>query len=157
MKLILQRYSDNGNSTLGLLFQVISQDLVLEAYTLEDESREEKVKGETCIPSGLYEIKKRVNVSPLTLKYRKKYHWFDYHLQLQDVYGFEYVYIHVGNTEKHTDGCILLGSTANLNTQEKGFIAASSTAFRRMYEEIGSELTNGNKVFIEVKDVMDIL
>ena len=153
MQLILSRYSDNGDSTLGLLFQAIAQDFVLEAYTIEDEARVIKVPGETCIPAGLYEVKKRKEDTPLTKKYQDKYKWFDYHLELQGVEGFKSIYIHVGNTEKHTDGCILVGETANLNTQTKGFIGGSALAYERIYADVSSALLNKDKVFIEIRDV----
>ena len=56
-----------------------------ECFTLEDERRAEKAKGETRIPEGVYNIVKRKVDSPLTLKYREKYDFFDYHLMLEDV------------------------------------------------------------------------
>jgi len=53
--LSLQRFHDSGQSTLGLL-SVNDQFL---CFTLEDEGREIKVKGETRIPAGRYQIKLR--------------------------------------------------------------------------------------------------
>lgn len=37
MNFILQRFSDNSKSTLGLLFEKIADGLVFQNYVLEDE------------------------------------------------------------------------------------------------------------------------
>ena len=47
--------------------------------TLEDEKRSVKVKGETRIPSGRYQLLKRRVLSGLTKTYRDKFDWFDFH------------------------------------------------------------------------------
>ena len=65
MKIRLLRYSDNGNSTLGLLFV----DNTFFAHTLEDEFRDIKVMGETRIPHGRYGIIKREVMSKMTKRY----------------------------------------------------------------------------------------
>ena len=78
MKLELKRFSSQSDTTLGLLFV----DGEFECFTLEDEYREEKVKGETRIPAGTYKVEKREVLSGLTKKYRSKYPWFDYHFML---------------------------------------------------------------------------
>ena len=55
MKLEVQRFSSQSNSTLGMLFDVTGTPKFL-CYTLEDEFRENKVSGETRIPSGTYNV-----------------------------------------------------------------------------------------------------
>ena len=52
MTLKLLRFHHSPKDTLGLLF--INEDFA--AFTLEDEFRAEKVRGETRIPEGTYEI-----------------------------------------------------------------------------------------------------
>src|SRR5690606_2699229 len=83
MEWILQRFSDNTDSTLGLMFKIIGYEgkprLHFNSFVIEDEYREVKVKGETRIPAGRYELKIRKQDTPLTLKYRKRYpEWFQY-------------------------------------------------------------------------------
>ena len=157
LNLILHRYSDNGNSTQGLLFNRDNAKMEFLNYTLEDEQREVKVRGETCIPSGLYEVKFRQVLSDKTKSYRGLFSWFSWHLHLQDVTGFKYVYIHIGNDEKDTDGCILVQDAANNNQVKDGFNGSSRSAFKRLYEQVSEELNNGNKVFIKVKDINELL
>ena len=126
------RYSDNGNSTLSLLFV----NGAFFCHSLEDEHRDEKVKGETRIPAGTYMLGVQENATPLTKRYRSKYDWFENHLHVKDVPNFESIYIHIGNDEKTTDGCLVVADSANNNTITKGFIGSSTPAFKRLYEEI---------------------
>ncbi len=55
MKLEVLRFSSQKDSTNGLLFDATNDKKFL-AYTLEDEARDEKIKGETRIPAGTYKI-----------------------------------------------------------------------------------------------------
>lgn len=157
LNLILQRYSDNGDSTQGLLHAIEGNSLRFLNYTLEDEFREVKIKGETCIPNGLYEVTQRKVLSPMTKHYRTRFAWFDWHLELQGVEGFEHIYIHVGNKDENTDGCILVQDNANNNTVTKGFNGSSVPAFERLYNLIRAELNNGSKVFIRVRKISHLL
>ena len=141
----LNRGYDSGESTIGILntpqyFYV----------TLEDTFKAAKIKRETRIPSGRYEIKFREILSGKTKQYRKDYDWFVWHLELQNVPDFKYVYLHIGNYPKDTDGCILVGNL--LDTRAKNFIGNSSLGFENFYEEISKYLNDGKNVFINIKD-----
>mgnify|MGYP001608463751 FL=1 len=52
MKLTLQRINAGKESTIGVLYI----NGAFAAFTIEDEYRTVKVKGETRIPSGIYKI-----------------------------------------------------------------------------------------------------
>jgi hypothetical protein len=133
MKLELKRFSSQSDTTLGLLFV----DGEFECFTLEDEHREEKVKGETRIPAGTYKVEKREVLSGLTKKYRNKYPWFDYHFMLQDVPDFQYVYIHIGNDDDHTDGCLLVADSVKSNKfDQDNNLSSSAPAFKRLYQKM---------------------
>ena len=137
MKLTLTRFSGQSTSTLGLLFV----DNSFECFTLEDEERVVKIKGETRIPEGTYQVKKREVLSGLTKKYRDRFDFFDYHFMLQDVPGFEYVYIHIGNDETNTDGCLLVGDGVKSNRfDEKNNLQSSTSAFERLYKRLSGAL-----------------
>ena len=149
MELITQRYSDGGDSTLGLLFI----DGQFNGYTLEDEHRDVKVADETRIPAGRYEIKFReAAASKMNQRYQNTYPWFTWHLWLQDVPNFEWIYIHQGVTDNHTSGCILVGDTANNNVVKGGRIGTSANAYKRIYLAVAAALNNNEQVFITVKD-----
>jgi|TARA_R110000787_G_scaffold261836_1_gene367175 hypothetical protein len=149
MNIKLIRYSDGGDSTLGLIFI----DDYFNGYTLEDEARKVKVAGETRIPPGSYEIKFRAEpASKMNQRYQNKYAWFKWHLWLQDVPGFEWIYIHQGTNDEHTDGCILVGDATNNNVTRAGKLGGSPTAYKRIYLKISAALESGEKVFIKVID-----
>ena len=133
MKLELKRFSSQSDTTLGLMFL----DGEFECFTLEDEYRAEKIKGETRIPEGTYKVAKREVLSGLTKKYREKYPWFDFHFMLHDVPGFQYVYIHIGNDDDHTDGCLLVGDSVKSNRfNEDNNLTSSGPAFKRLYQKM---------------------
>lgn len=159
---ILQRFSDNRESTLGILLKK-STKLVLIGYTLEDEFREVKVKKETRIPAGRYEIVINRADTPLTLKYRARYNWFKFHLMLKDVPNFTGIYFHVGKNDDWTDGCITMGNTVNNNTIRNGEIGDSVECFRKFYESLYDDLDHkfdgkyDNNAFIDVRDESSLI
>lgn len=159
---ILQRFSDNRESTLGVLLKVITSGTelkpVFQGYTLEDQFNTVKIAKETRIPAGKYEIIINRAETPKTLQYRQRYNWFNYHLQLSNVPGFQGIYIHIGNNDKDTDGCILLGDAAGNNAIGDNGISVSTEAFRRFYSSLFDFLDQQenkkyvNKAFITIKD-----
>lgn len=142
MELLLQRSENNGNATIGRLY--INQ--VYECFTLEDEPREVKVMGETRIPAGRYEIKLRT-IGRLHEAYSKKFP--DFHKGMLEITGIPThtaVCIHIGNTEKDTAGCPLVGkSQKNFTLQE------STAAYIPMYKKVIKALET-ERVFITIKD-----
>ena len=148
LNLQLLRFCPSKESTLGQMYI----DTKPECFTLEDEYREVKVKGETRIPSGTYEVKFNETITPLTEKYRAKYHWFTYHLEIQNVKNFKNVYIHIGNTDDHTEACVLLGDTLTNNQYQDGFLGHSTQAFERFYKKIGEHLRLDGCVSLQIID-----
>ena len=61
MKLKVLRFSSQEDSTSGILMEDTDIGLKFMCYTLEDEHRALKVRGETRIPAGIYNIKFRNN------------------------------------------------------------------------------------------------
>lgn len=153
MDFILQRYSDNGKSTQGILLEKTSGKPVFFSYVMEDEHRDVKVAGETRIPAGFYELKIRKEDTVLTIKHRASYGaWFKYHIEVTGIKNFSGVYVHSGVSEKHTEGCLLLNDTANNNMIEVGDMSRSQQAVKRFYEKVYDHLDSGNKAFIEIRD-----
>lgn len=147
MTILVLRYYDNGTSTVGLMYV----DGEFSCYTLEDRFRFEKVPGETRIPSGTYPITVRKEDTPLTIKYRRVYRFFDYHLEIDQVPNFDNVYIHVGNTHDDTEGCLLVGDM--VISQKTNKIAHSVNAFERVYKRIRAALDQGESVVITLTDI----
>ena len=146
MKIRLERIASDSESTIGIFFI----DGVFQCFTLEDEYRATKVPGETRIPAGAYRVSLRVN-GGLTKKYAARYP--DIHrgmLWLQGVPGFEWIYIHVGNRDEHTEGCILVGDTASASRGDMS-IGSSVNAYRRIYPMLADAAENGD-LEIEIID-----
>nr|BAR36759.1 probable peptidase [uncultured Mediterranean phage uvMED] len=154
MKLKVLRFSSEKDSTHGLLFEDSDIGLLFMAYTLEDEHRVLKVKGETRIPAGIYNINFR-DEGGFNERYKKRFQGIHKGmLEICEVPGFEYILIHCGNTDEHTAGCLLVGDSQENNKIIKdGFIGKSTNAYKRIYKDIARELTNGNEVTIEYVDL----
>ena len=150
MEITLQRLkqSISGEETIG----VLSIPDRYECFVLEDQRREVKVMGDTRIPAGRYEIKLR-NEGRIHQNYIAKFgHGFHKGtLWLQNVPGFQYILIHIGNTEADTMGCLLTGKTYVENSGH--FTLQNSTvSYKELYPIIRDEILSGKSVFITIFD-----
>ena len=147
MVIKVKRFKSNGDATAGRFYV----NGVYMCDSLEDEKRTVKVKGETRIPSGSYKVILRTEGTTHE-KYLKRFP--DFHkgmLWLQDVPNFEYILIHIGNTEKDTEGCILIGSLVESHDGSLTLIDSTS-AYKKIYPMIAAALERGGNVTIEVED-----
>lgn len=106
MKIVIKRIAKKSTYTIGKMYI----DNKYFCDTLEDKDRglkdsmsvndilRIKVKGETCIPSGTYKVD--YTYSP---RFKKKMPL------VCNVKGFEGIRFHTGNTDKDSEGCILVG------------------------------------------------
>lgn len=129
MELKLVRKQFTNDSTIGEL----SVNGKFECFTLEDRVRAVKIKGETAIPLGAYEV-----VVTFSNRFRKPLPLF------LNVPGFEGVRIHAGNTKKDTEGCILVGQT-----KAKDMVGKSRAAFDILFTKIKAAAQK-EKIFIEI-------
>ena len=158
MSILLKVVRDKFHSdwTLGKLYLNDIHD----GYTVEDEIRDVKVKGETAIPYGTYELGSRY--SP---KFSSSYLWSDtakmlidtteYNLNkktysnlnwreheliwVKNVPNFEYVLIHWGNTDLDTEGCLIIGKNRGMVNNREGVITSRAyyvDFYRRVYPAI---------------------
>ena len=152
MLLTLERYRFTSDSTLGRLLV----NNVPDGYVVEDEIRAVKVKGETAIPYGIYNLGLRQSpkfskaflwsdARNLLIKPASKYKYFEDGFKddwrphdliwLKNVPNFEYVLIHWGNTDDDTEGCLIVGNkTGILNGQEA--VLSSKDYYLNLYPRI---------------------
>ncbi len=145
----VERYGFGLDSTLGKIH--LSGDDPWTCFTCEDERREVKVQGETCVPPGTYEVKLRTD----SAKFKKYYSRFDFHqgmLWLQDVPGFTFVYIHIVNKESHTEGCILPGVVPQVMPDGEFQVARSEVAYVALYKRAIAALDSGERVVVHVTE-----
>lgn len=147
MKLILERNWNKETYTIGKLYY-IDEDTQAKRYicdTLEDTDRrltddmtieaikKLKVYAETAIPSGTYQI----TLNTISPKYNKRKYYKDLCggkvPRLLGVKGYDGVLIHIGNTNKDTAGCILVGEN-----KVKGRVINSTKAFEKLYKILKS-------------------
>ena len=148
MKLEVLRYRSEEDFTLGLLFDASNGERKFLCYTLEDEFRVRKVSAETRIPAGTYRVALR-SEGGFHERYRERFH--DIHhgmLWVKNVPGFEYILIHVGNTDADTAGCLLVGSVPT----EGGHLENSVRAYKKVYVHVAEALLSGEDVEIEYVD-----
>ena len=148
MNLELVRYGYGEDSTLGRL----SVDEEHECFVLEDERRDVKVPGETCIPEGTYEVLLRAE-GGLHEHYKDRFP--ELHqgmLWLQNVPDFTYVYLHIGNKESQTDGCPLTGAVPVCLPDGEFVVARSEVAYLALYRKVLPVLLAEERVFIHVSE-----
>lgn len=141
MEITVFRVRFHETRTVGQLYI----DGSLFCFTLEDKVREVKgkpveewkVQDETAIPEGKYRVvlENSSKFGPDTIT-------------LRNVPGFTSIRIHAGNTEHHTEGCIILGYRLN----DDGTIKFGTTrpAVRDLKEKIKKALQGGRKVHLTI-------
>lgn len=129
MKLLLKRNRSTEHSTLGSLYI----DGKFQCYTLEDVVRNKKIFGETAIPKGNYKV-----IINRSIRFG-----VDLPLLL-NVPNYEGIRIHPGNTDKDTEGCILVG----LAVTEQNTLASSRIAFNALMEK----LKHASDINLEITD-----
>ena len=105
MKLIIRRYKDIYDGTLGKFELTGVNTVLMTGYTLESAGPDTTARGkDRRIPAGLYSV--AWHKSP-------KFNRVLPVLHNERVTKDRYIEIHAGNYPKHTEGCILVGKWAN--------------------------------------------
>lgn len=122
-------------------------------YFLEDQYQEgKKVPGETCIPTGIYELE-LVHDSDMARRYYERFDWFRGLPTLLNVPGFTHIRIHPGNDDDDTEGCPLTGSELVDLGGGDHEARLSVEAFRVFCEAVYAALLDRReRVFLEISD-----
>jgi hypothetical protein len=136
------------NSDIDHSNSIILVDREYECDGLEDEYRRNKVMHETRIPDGTYKIEFRTE-GGFHQRYTNKFgSWHKGMLWIKDVPGFEYILIHIGNSDDDTSGCLVVGYAGRNN---HNWIAESTTAYKAFYPKVRNALQRGEQVSITFK------
>jgi hypothetical protein len=142
MELTLQRFQRTDNSTISKLF--IENEM--ECFCIEDkdrgltqdmtplEIRALKIHSKTAIPYGRYQISITFSnrfKKPLPL--------------IMGVTGFEGIRIHPGNTAEDSSGCLLCGTSYDIDR-----VNNSREAFYELFEKL-EKANKTEKIFITIK------
>lgn len=153
MKILVKRTYKKTNYTIGNLyindqwFCNTMEDVDKGLTQSQPSSYIYNVKrcGDVAIPAGTYNIDMDT-VSPKYSK-REKYKSIGGKLpRLEDVPGFEGILIHIGNTNKDTEGCILVGKN-----KLKGRICESTTTFFNLYKTLQDAKNKGEEITITIE------
>ena len=106
-------------------------------YSCEDPERDEKIKGATAIPCGVYSVR----------LYNSPKHGPDTP-ELVAVPGFQHVQIHSGNTTADTEGCLLFGLSRD---ESRGMVLRSRQACGWLATEIRKTIWFGGVVTVEIR------
>lgn len=153
MELELKRIARRDTYTIGRL----SIDGERFCDTIEDKDRglrqnlplsvnkARKVKGETAIPTGRYQVTLGVKSHKYSAK--KQYAFCNGYLpRLINVPAFDGILIHIGNTAADSEGCILVGRNTKV-----GMVTNSTVTFWSLYERLQDAAKQGEKIFITIK------
>jgi hypothetical protein len=132
MLLTLERTKVTKASMTGSLYV----DGKFECYTLEDVPRPVKVQNETAIAAGKYRV-----IINQSVRFKRRLPL------LLNVPNFVGIRIHSGNTNHHTEGCILVGTTLR-----KDFVGNSRLAFSRLFKKMDAAAKAGEDLMIEIID-----
>ena len=132
MNLVSRRFEYSQHYTVSKL----TIDNIFECYVLEDVVRAKgvKVMGETAIPSGRYQV---------VIDHSE--HFGKDLPHLLNIPMFEGIRIHSGNTDKDTEGCLLVGTAWGGGDK----ITNSRVAFDRLFEKLQASTT---PIYIEIVD-----
>lgn len=139
MLITVDRYLSSNEATLSKIY-VDGRPM---GYGVEDEARAVKIPGETRIPAGTYKITLRTE-GGFHQRYSTDRRFRAFHegmLWVRDVPGFEYVLIHVGNTEADTNGCLCVGETRD---ELQLTVFNSALAYSRLYKLVLPAAKAGN-------------
>ena len=152
MKLYIKRYK-TPDYTIGKLYidgkyfcdTLEDIDRGLNSSMSKEEILKIKQKGITAIPTGTYNITLNI-ISPRFSKVNQ-YKDIDGKLpRLLNVPGFEGILIHIGNTAKDTDGCILVGEN-----KVKGQVINSTVTFKKLYKILKEVSDNNEEITITIE------
>jgi hypothetical protein len=150
LKLKLERFHDTGHETLGRLYL----NGQFRCFTIEDTYRPVKVKHETRIPAGTYEVRFR-KFGSFHSRYSGRFpNLHKGMLELVNVPGYDGILIHIGNTNADTSGCLLVGTDYVLDQKTKRARVNNSTAaYIMLYQLVATHLSfAGHTATIEIID-----
>ena len=107
-------------------------DRGLDDSMTENEILKKKIKGQTAIPTGTYNV--YITWSP---KYKKPMPL------LENVKGYSGIRIHSGNTAKDTEGCLIVGKN-----KEVGKVLESRATYNKLFSILN---TTNEKIIIDIR------
>ena len=140
MRITLIRIANRPTYCIGKLYidgkyfcdTIEDTDRGLDDKMSEEEIVKYKIKSETAIPTGIYQI--TITYSP---KYKKNMPL------INNVKGYSGIRIHSGNTAKDTEGCLIVGKNTKV-----GMVTESRVTYNAMFKRL---LQTKSKIIIDIQ------
>ena len=157
MRLLLKRIFKGSEYTIGHLYYEYNDQMVYFCDVLEPIDRglkktqseavikSRKVAGKTAIPLGTYAITLKVQSPKFRTRYWAKF-CDGYLPTILGVPCFSRVLIHVGNTVKDTEACLLVG-----RNRMKGKVLDSALTFENLYKKLKAADDRGENLSITIQ------
>lgn len=129
----VERFIHNKDNTISRVYI----DDKLFCFAIEDEKRTTKVKGETCIPDGIYNLSTRWSPK-FSSTYNHDMIW------VKDVPNFEYILVHWGNTDDDTDGCLIVGAKIGIVKGQDAVLSSRDT-YLKLYTKVIDKIKLGGQ------------
>ena len=154
MNITVKRIAKRDTYTIGKLYidgkyycdTIEDKDRGLKQNMSEKEILSKKIKHQTAIPTGTYEVTLKIK----SAKYSQKKIFVQYcnalMPRLLNVPGYDGVLIHTGNTEQDSSGCILVGYNKVV-----GKVINSMDAFKVIYPILKDASDKGEKITITIE------
>ena len=154
MKLLLKRTARKDKYTIGHLYingtyfcdTIEDKDRKLDQSMSEANILNLKVKHQTAIPTGTYEIV--MNIVSGTFAKKQLYKDFCQGKvpRLRYVKGFSGILIHSGTDQNSSSGCIIVGQNKVV-----GKVINSWETFKKLYKQLEKASNNGEKITITIQ------
>lgn len=140
MRITLVRIANRPTYSIGKLYidgkyfcdTIEDTDRGLDDRMSLEEILARKVKGETAIPTGIYEV---------TITYSPKYKRLM--PLINNVKGYSGIRIHSGNTAKDTEGCLLVGKNTKV-----GMVTESRVTYNALFKRLSQ---TKSKIIIDIQ------
>ncbi len=165
MKIAVRLLKEDSDSTLS----EVLIDGVKSFFSIEDEERLVKVKGETRVDAGTYPLALRdsqkfsssylVNpngsfqiISAKNATEIQKSTWLPHKLiWVKNTPRHEFILMHWGNTDDDTDGCLIIGEAIGFIKGQQA-VLLSRTCYEKWYPILAKEISIGNSLIEYIRD-----
>lgn len=166
MKILVNEIEEHTDWTIS----DVSIDNVKCFYSVEDEYREQKIKGETRVDAGTYPLELRDSpkfshkwlVNPdggfeivwhEDATEEQKKNWKPHQLiWIKNTPRHEFCLIHWGNSDDDTEGCLVIGLSLGYDGKRQRIVKSSRICYQKWYPVMAREVAKGNST-IEFKRI----
>lgn len=154
MEILIKRIAKRDKYTIGKVYidgvkicdSIEDKDRGLTQNMSLEEINRIKIKHQTAIPSGVYDVTMKVKSTSFSKKNYYKQYCNGYLPRLLNVKGFEGILLHKGTDQDSSSGCIILGYNTIV-----GKVTNTQKAFETVYAMLKKASSKGEKITLTIK------